>query len=154
MTLRLNPLSEVEYRAKLADRYLADAEGAFERGDLRGTVASSQLAAENAAKAVVAVYRVPSWSHDPSHELREVAAQMPASLKPLAEELASIAELLAPEHGRATYGEPARGLTPWELYTREGAEAALQRARRAVELAKTILKELRVAREERQTGRE
>jgi HEPN domain-containing protein len=154
MTLRLNPLSEVEYRAKLADRYLADAEGAFERGDLRGTVASSRLAAENAAKAVVAVYRVPSWSHDPSHELREVAAQMPASLKPLAEELASIAELLAPEHGRATYGEPARGLTPWELYTREDAEAALQRARRAVELAKTILKELRVAREERQTGRE
>ncbi|MCC6065763.1 MAG: HEPN domain-containing protein, partial [Thermofilum sp.] len=73
MTLRLNPLSEVEYRERLAERYLADAEGAFERGDFRGTVASSQLAAENAAKAVVAVYRVPSWSHDPSHELREVA---------------------------------------------------------------------------------
>jgi HEPN domain-containing protein len=52
MTLRLNPLSEVEYRAKLAERYLADAEGAFERGDFGGTVASSQLAAENAAKAV------------------------------------------------------------------------------------------------------
>jgi len=117
-------------------------------------VASSQLAAENAAKAVVAVYRVPSWSHDPSHELREVAAQLPASLKPLAEELASVAELLALERGRATYGEPARGLTPWELYTREDAEAALRRARKAVELAKTILRELRVARGERQTGRE
>jgi len=93
---------------------------------------------------VVAVYRVPSWSHDPSHELREAAAQMPASLKPLAEELASMAELLAPEHGRATYGEPTRGLTPWELYTREDAETALQRAKKAVELANTILKKLKI----------
>lgn len=144
MTLRFTPLSEVRYRAKLAERYLADAEDAFKRGDFRGTVAASQLAAENAAKAVVAVYRVPSWSHDPSHELREAAAQMPASLKPLAEELASMAELLAPEHGRATYGEPTRGLTPWELYTREDAETALQRAKKAVELANTILKKLEI----------
>jgi len=82
MTFKFNPLSEVEYRARLAERYLTDAEDAFKRGDFRGTVASSQLAVENAAKAVVAVYRVPSWSHDPSHELREVTALLPASLKP------------------------------------------------------------------------
>jgi hypothetical protein len=111
MTLKFNPLSEVEYRARLAERYLADAEGAFERGDLRGTVASPQLAAENAANSVVAVYRVPSWSHDPSHELREAVAQMLPSLKPLAEELASVAELLAPEHARADTAA-AKLLTP------------------------------------------
>jgi len=145
MTLRINPLSEVGYRVKLAERYLAEAENAYERGDLRGAVAASQFAAENAAKAVIAVYRIPSWSHDPSHELREVAERMPPSLRSLAEELASVAGLLAPEHGRATYGEPARGLTPWELYTREDAEAALTSARRAVELARRILSELRVA---------
>jgi len=142
MALKVNPKTEIGYRVKLAERYLADAENAYERGDLRGTVAASQLAAENAAKAVIAVYRIPSWSHDPSHELREVAEQIPPSAKALAEELASIAELLAPEHGRATYGEPTRGLTPWEIYGREDAEKALQRARRAVELANTILKEL------------
>ena len=142
MALKVNPKTEIGYRVKLAERYLADAENAYERGDLRGTVAASQLAAENAAKAVIAVYRIPSWSHDPSHELREVAEQMPPGAKALAEELASIAELLAPEHGRATYGEPTRGLTPWEMYGREDAEKALQRARRAVELANAILKEL------------
>jgi len=142
MTLRINPLSEVSYRVKLAERYLADAEGALRREDFRGTVAASQLAAENAAKAVIAVHRIPSWSHDPSHELREVAELLPPSAKALAEELASIAEPLAPEHGRATYGEPTRGLTSWEIYGREDAEKALQRARRAVELANTILKEL------------
>ncbi|MGY0287394.1 MAG: hypothetical protein ACUX7D_01310 [Candidatus Methanodesulfokora washburnensis] len=34
----------------------------------------------------------------------------------MAEELARIAGLLAPEHGNI--GEPTRGLTPWEIYER------------------------------------
>lgn len=144
MMLKINPRSEIEYRMRLALRYLEDAEEAYGRGDYRGAVASSQLAAENAAKAVVAVYRVPSWSHDPSHELREVIQQIPQELRIWVEELASITRLLAPEHGRATYGEPTRGLTPWELYTREDAETALGHARRAVELAELLLKGLGV----------
>ncbi|MCC6005969.1 MAG: HEPN domain-containing protein, partial [Thermofilum sp.] len=55
MTLKINPRSEIEYRMRLALRYLEDAEEAYGRWDYRGAVASSQLAAENAAKAVVAV---------------------------------------------------------------------------------------------------
>jgi HEPN domain-containing protein len=142
MAIRLDPKSEVGYRVRLVERYLQDAEDAYRRGDFRGAVASSQLAAENAAKAVVAVYRVPSWTHDPSHELRELVDRMPQALRPSAEELAEVAELLAPEHGRATYGEPARGLTPWEIYGREDAEEALERARRALELMMVILRGL------------
>jgi HEPN domain-containing protein len=65
---------------------------------------------------------------------------MPQNLRPLAEELARIAGLLAPEHGNI--GEPTRGLTPWEIYERKDAETALQHARRAVELAGLILKGL------------
>jgi len=72
--------------------------------------------AENAAEAVITVYRVPSWSHGPSHELRELISQVSQSLRPLVEELAEMASLLAPEHGRLTYGEPSRGLTPWDIY--------------------------------------
>ena len=53
-----------------------------------------------------------------------------------------MAELLAPERGRATYGEPARGLTPWEIYGREDAEEALEHARRALELMMIILRGL------------
>jgi HEPN domain-containing protein len=144
MSFKINPISEVGYRLKLAERYLMEAEDAYGRGDFRGTVSSSQLAAENAAKAVIAVYRIPSWSHDPSHELREIAGQIPQNLKPQLEELAEIAGLLAPEHGRAVYGEPTKGLTPWEIYTENDAELALQRAERAVELARILLRELRV----------
>jgi HEPN domain-containing protein len=144
MTFKINPKSEIDYRMKLAECYLMEAEDAYRRGDFRGTVASSQLATENAAKAVISVYRMPSWSHDPSHELREIANQIPQNLKPSLEEIAEIAGLLAPEHGRAVYGEPMRGLTPWEIYVKRDAELALQRAKRAIELARILLMELGV----------
>jgi HEPN domain-containing protein len=144
MALVIDPESEVRYRVRLAEGYLREAEENFKREDFRATVAASQLAAENAAKAIIAIFRIPSWSHDPSHELREVISQLPQSLRPLAEELAGIAQLLAPEHGRVTYGEPTRGLTPWEIYGREDAEKALQLAKKAVELMRLILRELKM----------
>jgi HEPN domain-containing protein len=144
MALVIDPESEVRYRVRLAEGYLREAEENFKREDFRATVAASQLAAENAAKAIIAIFRIPSWSHDPSHELREVIFQLPQSLRPLAEELAGIAQLLAPEHGRVTYGEPTRGLTPWEIYGREDAEKALQLAKKAVELMRLILRELKM----------
>ncbi len=137
--LRLNPRGEVSYRVKLATRYLAEAEEAFRRGDYRGVVASSQLSAESSAKAIIALFRIPSWSHDPSHELLEVSLMLPPDLKKLAEELADIARRLAPEHGRATYGEPLRGLTPWDIYDEESASEALSRAKRAKEIMEIIL---------------
>lgn len=142
--MKINPLSEVLYRVKLAKYYLRDAENAFRRGDFRATVASSQLSAENSAKAVIAFYRIPSWSHNPAPELREVADQIPEDVKELALELADIAETLAPEHGRATYGEPLRGLTPWEIYSREDAEKALNYARKALKHTIKVLSKLGV----------
>ncbi|PLC63527.1 DNA-binding protein [Vulcanisaeta sp. EB80] len=137
-----DPMDEVRYRYKLAINYLRDANEAFNRGDWRGTVANAQLSAENAAKAVIAVYRVPSWSHDPSGELQELVDRMPRELADLVIELANIAKRLAPEHGRSTYGEPSMGLTPWDIYTQGDAENALGMAKRAVEIMKMILRTL------------
>jgi len=111
-------------------------------GTIRGTVASSQLSTENAAKAVIAFFRIPSWSHDPAPELRELLNEFLMHTRELVEELADIAESLAPEHGRATYGEPLRGLTPWDIYNKEDADRALNSARRATALSRRILKEL------------
>ena len=142
--MKLNPQSEVQYRVKLATRYFKEAEEAIKRKDYRSTVASSQLCAENAAKAVIALYRIPSWSRDPSHELLEIIQHLKPELSELAKELAEIARRLAPEHGRATYGELTRGLTPWDIYGEEDALEALTMARRAWKLMKIILKELKV----------
>ena len=122
MEFRIDLDHEISYRIRLAKNYLRDAEEAFLRGDYRNTVASSQLAAENAAKAIIAVYRIPSWSHDPSNELRELLSNMPMNIRSFVEELAEITESLASEHGRATYGEPLQRLTPWEIYDRDYAK--------------------------------
>jgi len=140
--MKINPLGEVSYRLKLAVHYLKDAEDAYRRGDYRGTVVSSQPSTENAAKAVIAFFRIPSWSHDPAPELRELLNEFLMHTRELVEELADIAESLAPEHGRATYGEPLRGLTPWDIYNKEDADRALNSARRATALSRRILKEL------------
>ncbi|ADN50066.1 HEPN domain-containing protein [Vulcanisaeta distributa] len=137
-----DPIDEVNYRYRLAINYLREANEAFSRGDWRGTVAAAQLSAENAAKAVIAIYRIPSWSHDPSGELEDVMANLPRNLTELVSELAVIVRRLAPEHGRSTYGEPERGLTPWEIYSRGDAEAALGMARRAVDIMRAVLKSL------------
>ena len=137
-----DPIDEVNYRYRLAINYLREANEAFSRGDWRGTVAAAQLSAENAAKAIIAVYRIPSWSHDPSGELEDVMANLPGDLANLAGELAVMVRRLAPEHGRSTYGEPERGLTPWEIYSRGDAEAALGMARRAVEIMRAVLRAL------------
>lgn len=49
---------------------------------------------------------------------------------------------LAPEHGRAAYGEPERGLTPWEIYGEEDSGMALRYAMRSLENAIAILRRL------------
>jgi len=142
--LKLNPINEVLYRIKLAKKYLEEAEKAYGRSDWRTTVSSSQLSAENSGKAVVAFYKIPSWSHDPSHELLEIISTTPLEITEKIERLTEINRLLAPEHGRSTYGEPLRGLTPWEIYSDGDAERSLRMAREAFHYAVAILKELGV----------
>jgi len=142
--LRFNPLNAVAYRRTLAKRYLTEAQESFKRGDYRRTVESAQLTTENAAKAVIALYHVPSWSHDPSAELLELLKKLPNKLRVKARKLAQITHRLAPEHGRVTYGEPARGVTPWELYGKKDAEEALSLAKDSVKLLKEILKNLHI----------
>jgi len=137
--MRIDPSSEVNYRMKLCLKYLERAERFFLTKDYKECVEASQLAAENAAKAVIALRMLPSWSHDPSEELLKVAEELEGEKKEIAKKLARIAHELAPEHGIATYGKPEEGLTPWDIYDNESAYEALGKARKAVELAKRIL---------------
>lgn len=137
--MRIDPSSEVNYRFKLCLKYLEKAEKFLHTGDYKESAEASQLSAENAAKAVVALRRLPSWSHDPSGELLEVAEELPEEEKALARELAEIAHELASEHGIATYGKPVEGLTPWGIYDEGRASEMLEKARRAAELAKQIV---------------
>jgi HEPN domain-containing protein len=130
--LRFNPRREVEYRDQLAHEYLEDAENRLHANDFKGCVQYSQLAAENAAKAVIATRRTPSWGHDPSPELLEVAKELDSQQEAKAKRLAELSSQLAPEHGRVTYGEPERFMTPRMLYDLGAAEKAIAVAREAI----------------------
>jgi HEPN domain-containing protein len=137
--LKIDPSSELDYRVKLSLEYLSRAEKFFFTEDYKESVEASQLSIENAAKAIVALKRLPSWSHDPSEELLEVAEELSEGKRVHAKELAEIAHALAPEHGVTTYGRPTEGLTPWEIYDKQKAHYALEKAKRAKELMKLIL---------------
>jgi HEPN domain-containing protein len=141
MSFELNPGEEVMYRLALAREHLERARKRLRVEDWAGVVEAAQLSAENAAKAVIAHFHVPSWSHDPSRELQELVTQLPPTLVGAALKLATIVRELAPEHGVATYGVPQERLTPAQLYTREKASNALKLAEDALEKATMILRE-------------
>ena len=101
-----NPLVEVKYRYRLAIEQLERARRLFSLRDWVGTVSCSQLAVENFAKAVIAIFEVPTWSHDPSNQLNSLIRRLPSDLVNDIRELAAMAREAAPEHGRSSYVIP------------------------------------------------
>lgn len=126
----------------MACEYLEDAESMLRGGDFRGCVQCSQLSTENAAKAVIATRRIPSWSHDPSGEVLQIVPEMNSTIQEKARRLGTIAASLAPEHGRTTYGDPLRMLTPRMLYDAKAAKKSLELAKEALSLMQEILRAL------------
>lgn len=110
--MSINPLNEVKYRYKLANEKLERAEKLFSLKDWVGVVSNSQLAIENFAKTIIAIFEIPTWSHDPSNQLYDLIMKIPNELIENIKEIAIIAREMAPEHARSSYGEPTRGLTP------------------------------------------
>ena len=77
----LDPVEEALYRLRLASEHLKRAELALRARDWPMAVHFSQLAAENAAKAIIAVFEAPARTHDPSEQLlgRYMMRSMPRS---------------------------------------------------------------------------
>lgn len=112
--------------------------------DWVGVVGSAQLAVENFAKALIALFEIPTWSHDPSTQLLRLIDRLPPAIQDEARELAKIARELAPEHGRSVYGEPSRGLTPSDIYGEGHANGALSKAAIAEDTVRKVFKMLEV----------
>ena len=138
--MEIDPSLEVEFRAKLARSYIKKAEKFLSTGDFKECVEASQLSAENAGKAVIALRRIPSWSHDPSSELIEVLGELKGESREAVKGLAEIVHSLAPEHGLTSYGKPVEGLTPWDLYDKTKARECFEKAEKALELMNRIIR--------------
>ncbi|MEM1538289.1 MAG: HEPN domain-containing protein [Candidatus Nezhaarchaeales archaeon] len=143
--MSINPLGEVKYRYRLALEHLERAKKLFLAKDWVGTILSSKLAVENFAKAVIAVFDVPTWSHDPSNQLNALIDRLPVNLIGSLQELAATAKEMVSEHGRASYGEPAEGLTPMDIYKEVHAVDALKKAEKAKTISEKAFKRLNVS---------
>ena len=148
--MSLNPREEATYRLELTEGYLKRAEKAFQMADLSRTVAEARLCVGNAAKAVISCFQIPSWSHDPSEEILSVIEQNQCRIAKLMglrflkqlRGLAENARKLAPEHGRATYGDVEQRIPPWRIFTKENAKTALEYARKSYKVAKEFTRTL------------
>jgi len=142
--MSFNPASEVRFRYRLAVEYFERARRLFSLGDWVGAVSASQLAVENFAKAVIVVFEVPTWSHDPSSQLNGLVKRFPGDVVCDARELAAFVRELAPEHGRSSYGEPDAGLVPSDIYGEDHASNAVDKGRKARSIAERVLERLSV----------
>ena len=138
----IDPIGELKYRLALANEHLRRAEMYCQVSDWAGCVHYSQLSIENFAKALISMYEVPTWSHDPSNQLLTLLSQLPEDLRSIVRELALMSREVTVEHARSTYGEPSSGLTPGMLYDRDYASALLNKARRARDIVNTVLRRL------------
>jgi HEPN domain-containing protein len=132
---------EVGYRLELARGFLEHAEGAFTRGVFFACADAAQRAAENAAKALVALVEPPSKTHAPADRLaillRQGALSLPAGVA--ADELVASVRALGPElHIEAGYGSEDERLAPWETIDSARAREALEGARLVVGLCERV----------------
>jgi HEPN domain-containing protein len=130
------------FRLRLAKGFLSEAEQDFGLKRWRAVVDNSQLAAENAAKAALALILPPSRVHDPGRLLTEALAQGHFTDEQVetVKALADCAESLGPDvHIQTDYGDETGGRTPWELFDQEDARQALELARQATVLAESLV---------------
>jgi len=137
----VNSRDEVEFRLALAAGFLQEAEQdvGLQR---RSCVDNAQLAAENAGKAVLALFGIPPKTHEPAKEMATLlrTAGVTADVQGMVGRM--LPDLLAlghAEHFMTDYGDETTYTLPWEIFTGESAGAALEKARRALSSAREIV---------------
>jgi HEPN domain-containing protein len=135
-------MDEISYRMRLAIGFLSEARQDSDLKRWRSCVDNSQLAVENAAKAVLALLGPVGKTHNPAGLLRRALADnrfSPDIIAPVTA-LAQDAERLGHDvHMDTNYGSEANWRTPWELFGESDAQQSLGIAEDAVDLARQIV---------------
>ncbi len=138
----MNSYDQAHYRLRVAEGYLKEAQEDVGLRRWRSCVDNSQLAAEQAAKAVLGLLGPIGRTHTPFVFLRQALqeSRFPEKSRTQVERLAECAELLGPEvHIKSDYGDEEMLLTPWELFDEGRAQQVLRLAEEAVRLARQII---------------
>ncbi|MBM3791576.1 MAG: HEPN domain-containing protein [Acidobacteria bacterium] len=139
----MNSPDLIRYRLRLADGFMQEAEQDFALERWRSCVDNAQLAAENAGKAVMALFGVVPRTHDPAQQIARIlrAQDLPQARRELMEGmLPDLLALGSAEHFLTDYGDEVAYKSPWELFDKDAAASALEAARRSVDSARKILR--------------
>ena len=104
----VNALDLSQYRIRLAEGFLKEAEQDFGLERWRSCVDNAQLATENAGKCVLALFGMVSRTHDPAQQIAQILrSQNPSStLRGLMEKvLPDLLALGSAEHFLTDYGD-------------------------------------------------
>ena len=133
----MNASKEMQYCIALAEGFLDEAEQDFTLKRWRSCVDNAQLAVENAGKAALALFGIVPKTHDPARQIAAILREheLPANISDLLQEmLPDLLVLGAEAHFLTDYGDEANYTLPWDLFTQQTAEDALQSARRLVQM--------------------
>jgi len=133
---------EATYRLQLAVGYLEEARDAAATAHWRSCADNSQMATENAAKAVLALIGPVGRTHAPGAILLDelTRGRFSQTLAGQVRRIAECAEQLGPEvHLETAYGDEAARRTPWEIFDERKARDALEIAEEAVALAQQVI---------------
>lgn len=128
----MNVRDESSYRLRLCQGFLKEAEEDFSLERWRSCVANCQLSIENAGKAILALLGATPKTHDPAQQLthllkeRQLSDRTRSLIRDLLPRLASLGPK---EHFLTDYGDEVEYVSPWELFSRDSAIAALESAR-------------------------
>lgn len=142
---------DVDYRIALTAGFLREAEQDFTLERWRSCVDNAQLAVENAGKAALALFGIVPKTHDPARQIAAVLREqeLPAEVSALLHAMLPDLLVLGTEaHFLTDYGDEANYTLPWDLFTRQTAEDALQAARRLAQMVQTLQETIRAWRQE------
>ena len=133
---------EVDYRLRPIEGYVEEAREDAALRRWRSCVDNSQLAAENATKAILARVGPVGRTHHPATLLMTAVGEQryPSALTAQLQRLAECARALGTQvHNESAYGNELARRTPWEIFGEAEARRALGLAEEALALAKQIV---------------
>jgi HEPN domain-containing protein len=137
----VKPSPSAQYRLKIAQGFLAEANQNMAVGQWRACVEHCQLSVENAAKTALALLGPVPRTHDPGTTVHRALEQgrFPADLRPQVERLTALAgQLGADVHIAISYGDEDGLQTPWDLFDESDARRAIDFATEACQLAEEL----------------
>lgn len=152
----MNSNDDITYRKKLAEGFLNEATQDFELQRFRSCVDNSQLSIENSVKTVLAHFGPVPWTHVPSANLTELinTQEFEDEMKILLVKLRDLSLSYGlREHFLTDYGDEEQKLSPWEIFSEQEAQLAVETATECFKLLNKIFDKITQSPNENQEDR-